>query len=69
MTNDEIDTDDVQSGTISAEYDQLDQIAGLIRRGLGSDPYLTTDKMTIETENTKLEITAEDDQIKVREVD
>lgn len=65
-----MNTDDISTDTLNADYDQLEQIVSMLRTsgGLG-EPHLSADRVVIETQNTKLEFTAEGDSIEIREVE
>ncbi len=57
--------DDVRSDTIEAEYDQLEQIASM----LGAGHTISADRLVIETQDTKLEITSTGGSLEVGEIE
>lgn len=63
--------DDVRSDTVEAQYDQLERLLQFIdshRIPEHEDPRLYADRLVIATQNTKLEVTAKDDTLEVREI-
>jgi len=60
---------DINTDTLNAKYDQLEQLISMARGSGFDNTRLSAYRLVIETQNTSLEITAEDDSLELREIE
>lgn len=61
--------DSVTSDTLHTSWDELGQLTSLLPRGLEGGACLSADRLVIDTEDSRIEITAEEGSVELREVD